>query len=698
MKDRLVGRQFGHYTVEGVLGRGGMGTVYRARDSQLDRTVALKVLSTDRATDPSFRTRFLRESKLLASIDHPNIVPVFEAGEVDGDLFIAMRYVTGPELSRLIEERGPLAPVQAATIVAQIADALDAAHAKGLIHRDIKPANILVVPGPTAHSPMHAYLTDFGLTKVAGSTGGLTEVGKFVGTPGYVAPEQIQGHPVDHRADVYSLGCVLYDCLTGSVPFPRDSTMASLWAHVNEVPPRPSDVRPAIGNAFDAVVARAMAKNPDDRYQTAGGLAAAAREAAALAPQEPAPEPTMVASAPDLAPPLPQPPAPPTAVEAAGATIAASSATGGVGVPRQPTDGMTPPPPAASDATVVASTAGAPTIVATASASPPTPPSPPAPIAADSSLPPDGRRPGRGSRGLAAVLGAGLVLLLALTALGYTSGGFGLLSGTAATATPTIGARVLPPVTPSPSPSPSPAPSSSNDLASPIASDAPPTPTPKPTPTPTPKPKPTPTPDTTGPAGGRISLASGHSITTNRTIKLKVTVKPTDPSGVTAMAVSNKASRPTKTRAYDNQFNWTLASGKAGKRTVYVWFRDSHGNWSSAVSDAITFDHAPVIKSIEFNPSFCDGSHTFDLLATSPYAATDADGQSTIKIVRVWTGGSTYPGSTDLSSGITSDGLYVKITISGSTPGNHTLTDYYTIRDNYGIERTGHFKINLTGC
>ncbi len=274
--DRLLGRVVGRYRIESVLGRGGMGVVYRARDERLDRIVALKVLSDERATDAGFRERFLRESRLLASLDHPNIVPVFEADEADGELYIAMRFVQGPELGRIIERDGPMAPSRAVAIIAQVADALDAAHATGLVHRDIKPANILVVSGPSSD---HAYLTDFGLTKMAGASTGLTQAGQFVGTPGYVAPEQIQGRGVDHRSDVYALGCVLYDCLTGSVPYPRDSTMASLWAHVHEVPPRPSDVRPGLPLTFDAVIARALAKAPDERYQTAGGLALAARKA-----------------------------------------------------------------------------------------------------------------------------------------------------------------------------------------------------------------------------------------------------------------------------------------------------------------------------------------------------------------------------------------------------------------------------------
>ena len=280
MSEPKVGQPFGRYTIEAILGRGGMGVVYRATDSRLERVVALKTLGSERSADPAFRERFLRESRTLARLKHPHIVPIWEADEAAGELYIAMQYVEGQELGTLLERAGPLEPARAVELIAQVADALDAAHAAGLVHRDVKPANILVERGRRGILD-HAYLTDFGLTKPVAALSGLTMAGQFVGTPGYVAPEQIEGKPVDHRADIYALGCVLYNCLTGTVPFPRDSTIAALWAHLWEPPPRPSEVRSELPAGFDAVVATALAKTPGERYQTAGALASAARAALA---------------------------------------------------------------------------------------------------------------------------------------------------------------------------------------------------------------------------------------------------------------------------------------------------------------------------------------------------------------------------------------------------------------------------------
>jgi serine/threonine protein kinase len=269
--DSRVGTTIAGYRIESVLGRGGMGVVYLAEQVALGRKVALKVLAPELAGDPKFRERFLRESRLAASIEDPNILPVHEAGESGGALFIAMRYVRGTDLRRLIDEEGPLPPDRVVSVLTQVASALDAAHAEGLIHRDVKPGNVLVVPG----TPDKVYLADFGLTRRASSDSGLTGTGQFVGTLDYAAPEQFTGEPLTPRTDVYSLGCVAYECLVGEPPFPRDREAAVLHAHLHEPPPRPTAKRPELPEAIDAVVAKAMAKKPKERYARAGELAAA---------------------------------------------------------------------------------------------------------------------------------------------------------------------------------------------------------------------------------------------------------------------------------------------------------------------------------------------------------------------------------------------------------------------------------------
>jgi streptogramin lyase/predicted Ser/Thr protein kinase len=271
MMDTRIGTTIAGYRIERLLGRGGMGRVYLAEDTRLGRKVALKLLDPELAEDSRFRDRFTRESRLAASLDHPNVVPIHEAGEHDGVLFISMRYVEGTDLGRLIEEEGPLSPERIAAIVAQVASALDAAHEHGLIHRDVKPGNILVGRGD------HTYLTDFGLIKRREQGTALTKTGQFMGSVDYAAPEQIKGEAVDQRADVYSLGCVLYECLTGEPPYPRESEVAVLYAHLNDPVPKPTDKRPELPAPVDQVVAKAMAKKPDDRYPTSTGLADAAR-------------------------------------------------------------------------------------------------------------------------------------------------------------------------------------------------------------------------------------------------------------------------------------------------------------------------------------------------------------------------------------------------------------------------------------
>lgn len=256
------GDEFGGYRIEALAGRGGMGLVYRAWQRRPERLVAIKVIAPELAADPGFRTRFEQESATAAQIEHPNVIPVYEVGEHDDLLYIAMRYVDGVDLGRLLREGGRLAPSRAADIAAQIAAALDAAHARGLVHRDVKPGNILVAAGD------HIYLTDFGLTKRIAETRGMTKTGMFVGTLDYIAPEQVEGRRVDARTDVYALGCVLYEMLSGTVPFPRDSDIAKLFAHVSEPVPRLENVPAPLADA----VQRAMAKVPADRFSSAGDL------------------------------------------------------------------------------------------------------------------------------------------------------------------------------------------------------------------------------------------------------------------------------------------------------------------------------------------------------------------------------------------------------------------------------------------
>jgi serine/threonine protein kinase len=274
MADQVeLGSVFAGHRIEAVAGRGGMGVVYVATHLALNRRVALKLITPDLAADEGFRQRFKQESMTAASIDHPNVIPIYHAGEEDGKLYITMRYVEGTDLREMIATRGKIAPAETARIINEMASALDAAHAHGLVHRDVKPANILI--GQSGQ----AYLTDFGLTKHAGSQSGLTKTGMFVGTLDYIAPEQLQGGEVDGRVDVYALGCVLYQALTGTVPYPRDSEPAKIWAHMQEPPPSVVG-HPDVPDQFEGVIARAMAKKPDDRYPSVGDLGRAALAAA----------------------------------------------------------------------------------------------------------------------------------------------------------------------------------------------------------------------------------------------------------------------------------------------------------------------------------------------------------------------------------------------------------------------------------
>ena len=267
------GTEFAGHRIDAVAGRGGMGVVYRATQTALDRVVALKLIVPELADDPGLRDRFERESRIAASIDHPNVLPLYYAGEQDGVLYQAMRYVDGTDLRTLVRAHGALPADRAVAIVVQVAAALDAAHARGLVHRDVKPANVMLTEGD------HAYLGDFGLSRRTASQEASTASGSVVGTFDYVAPEQIRGERVDARADVYALGGVLFTALTGQVPFPRESDEARLWAHLQAEPPRLSERAPNLPPELDPVIQRALAKRPEDRYPSAGDLARAASAA-----------------------------------------------------------------------------------------------------------------------------------------------------------------------------------------------------------------------------------------------------------------------------------------------------------------------------------------------------------------------------------------------------------------------------------
>jgi len=276
--DPRIGTDLGPYRIESVIGRGGMGVVYLATHTGLDRRVALKLLTPDYADDEGFRARFLRESKIAASIDHPNIIPVYDAGEIEGTFYLAMRYVHGTDLQQGLR-LGPLELRHTAAILTQIASALDAAHGAGLVHRDVKPANILIAAGQGADGSDHAYLTDFGLTKQRGSQSDLTRAGGFIGTLEYIAPEQIEGKAVDGRADGYALAAIAFACLSGQPPFQRDSDVAMINAHLHDAPPSVTLRRPELRPSVDAVIARGMAKAPDERYPTCGAFVAELRAA-----------------------------------------------------------------------------------------------------------------------------------------------------------------------------------------------------------------------------------------------------------------------------------------------------------------------------------------------------------------------------------------------------------------------------------
>jgi YVTN family beta-propeller protein len=277
--DPRIGSVLAGYRIEAVLGRGGMGVVYLAEQLRLKRRVALKLVAPELAGDERFKERLLHESELAASIDHPGVLPIYDAAQADGVLYVAMRYVDGTDLKRLLGDQGRLEPARAVALLAQVAEALDVAHEHGLVHRDVKPANVLIA-GQAGRE--HVYLADFGLSRELAAAGTL-ERSHFSGSADYVAPEQIRREPLDGSADLYALACVLHECLTGRPPFRREALTATLFAHLEEDPPPASDVNPVLPAAVDAVLARGLAKEPAERQESCRQLIDEARQALGLA-------------------------------------------------------------------------------------------------------------------------------------------------------------------------------------------------------------------------------------------------------------------------------------------------------------------------------------------------------------------------------------------------------------------------------
>ena len=279
--------EFGRYRLLGLIGEGAMGQVFRARDTLIPRDVAIKILPSELATQPGYRDRFRREAFTAAQLTEPHVIPIYDTGDVDGRLFLVMPIIDGIDLARLLDRDGPMSSQLAVRVIDQLASALDAAHAQGLVHRDVKPSNTLLTG---ARGREFAYLIDFGIVHDSAATT-LTRTGAILGTLAYMAPERFTTGKADARGDIYALGCVLHECLTGSHPFPGGSMEQQVAGHLTADPPRPSRQRPGIPTGFDDVIARSMAKKPDDRYQSAHELAVAAERVLAEAVLATRPEP-----------------------------------------------------------------------------------------------------------------------------------------------------------------------------------------------------------------------------------------------------------------------------------------------------------------------------------------------------------------------------------------------------------------------
>ena len=419
MRELQPGVEFAGHRIEGIAGRGGMGVVYRATHLVLDHVVALKVISSELAGDERFRERFRSESRIAVSIRHPNVVPIHHAGEEDGLLFVTMDLIEGSDLRGLLNQQERLEPKRAVEIVEPVGSALDAAHERGLVHRDIKPGNILL---ERRRGTEHVYLTDFGLAKGIEATSGVTQSGAFVGTLDYVAPEQIKGERVDARTDVYALGCVLFELLAGKVPFAgREEKVAKIYAHLQESPSDLHELVPDAPAALRDVANRALAKQPEDRYQSAGDFGRAARAALEGMPVT---EPERVVGVGAAAPTemfdvLGQPE---TAEAATPTEASATPAATEPGTPPGATEQHPPPEPATSALQRPPSeappagppTAEPPTPGPTA---PPPPPKRPTPADSPTYAPPSRKRSSRA------------VLLVVIAALALAAGAYALLGG-----------------------------------------------------------------------------------------------------------------------------------------------------------------------------------------------------------------------------------------------------------------------------